>query len=67
MIQIKLNGKQYKLRSGITLSNLLNLHHLEHNLVGIELNNKIINQNDFNRMIIRNSDDIEIVEFVGGG
>jgi len=67
MIQIKLNGKQYKLRSGITLSNLLNLHNLEPNLVGIELNNKIINQNDFNRMIIRNSDDIEIVEFVGGG
>ena len=67
MIQIKLNGKQYKLRSGITLSNLLNLHNLEPNLVGIELNNKIINQNDFNGTIIRNSDDIEIVEFVGGG
>lgn len=67
MIQIKLNGKQYKLRSGSNITTLLKSNNLDADQVGVELNSKIINQNDFNRVIIRNSDEIEIVEFVGGG
>lgn len=67
MIQIKLNGKQYKLRSGITLIDLLNAHNINNDHVAIELNEKIITQEDFQNIIIRNKDAIEIVEFVGGG
>ncbi|MBT4921968.1 MAG: sulfur carrier protein ThiS [Rickettsiales bacterium] len=67
MIQIKLNGKQYKLRSGSSLESLLKANDLQSDQVGVELNYKIINQKHFKETIIRNNDDIEIVEFVGGG
>ena len=47
MIQIKLNGKQYKLRSGITLIDLLNAHNINNDHVAIELNEEIITQERF--------------------
>ena len=67
MIVIKLNGKQYKLKSGCSISELLAKNNIDPMQVAIEHNHKILDRNNFESVIIRNTDEIEIVEFVGGG
>ncbi len=67
MIQIKLNGKQHKLRSGSTVAYLLKANDLDPSQVGVEINGSIIHQYEFKQIIVRNNDEVEIVEFVGGG
>ena len=67
MISIKLNGKQYKVRSGCSILDLLKTNNIDPDQVAIEHNKIILNQKSFAETIIRNTDEIEIVEFVGGG
>ena len=67
MIQIKLNGKQFKVATGKTILELLDLHNIAPEKVAIEHNAIILSQDNYNKTIINNDDNIEIVEFVGGG
>lgn len=67
MIQIKLNGKQFKIATGKTILDLLELHNIASEKVAIEHNAIILRQDNYSKTIINNDDNIEIVEFVGGG
>ena len=66
-IKIKVNGKIVSLSKNSTLKNLTSKLKIPLNKVAIELNMEIIDKKKLNKIIIKSSDKIEIVQFIGGG
>ena len=66
-IKIYLNGKTLFLNKGTSIYKVIKKIKLQPNKVAIELNRKIINKKNMNKMFLKNKDKIEIVHFIGGG
>tara|TARA_B100001564_G_scaffold165271_1_gene138938 strand:- start:79 stop:297 length:219 start_codon:yes stop_codon:yes gene_type:complete len=66
-IKIKLNGKKILIPKNSSLKNLANKFKIPLNKVAIEINMEIIDKRKLNKIIIKSSDKIEIVQFIGGG
>ena len=67
MAKIQLNGKKIVLKSKTTLFNLLKKYKLDKNKVAIELNGEIIPKPNYNKKILNDEDNVEVVHFIGGG
>lgn len=65
-IEVKINGENIKLQSGLNLNDLVKIKALK-GFFAIEKNLKIINKEDYEKTIIEENDEIEIVGFAGGG
>ncbi|MBT4878638.1 MAG: sulfur carrier protein ThiS [Alphaproteobacteria bacterium] len=66
-MQITLNGERVKISANLNITNLLAKYELSENKVAIELNREIIPISDYHHTILQENDQVEIVEFVGGG
>lgn len=66
MINIKLNGSAYEF-NGSTISDLLRDADCQEDKIAVELNREIITREDFSKITLKVGDEIELVEFVGGG
>ena len=66
-IKIKLNGKTVLIPKNSSLKNLAYKFKIPLNKVAIEINMEIIDKRKLNKIIIKSSDKIEIVQFIGGG
>ena len=66
-IKINLNGKTFFLPKGTSLFKVIKKTKLQPNKIAIELNRKIINKKNMNKIFLKNKDKIEIVHFIGGG
>ena len=66
-IKIILNGKPKKLNIDFTVKKLTKKLKLPLNKVAIEINQKIINKKNINKILLKNNDKVEIVHFIGGG
>ena len=66
-IKINLNGKTLFLGKGTSLFKVIKKTKLQPNKIAIELNRKIINKKNMNKIFLKNKDKIEIVHFIGGG
>ena len=66
-IKIILNGKPKKLDIDFTVKKLTKKLKLPLNKVAIEINQKIINKKNINKILLKNNDKVEIVHFIGGG
>ena len=66
-IKIQLNGKKYQIRKGCNLKELLRILKKNNNKVAIELNGEIADKKKYNKIFLKKSDKIEIVQFIGGG
>ncbi len=64
---MKLNGKQFILSKEMTITDFLKLKDYSHDKVAVELNGQIIPKANFKNITLKNSDEVEIVSFVGGG
>ncbi len=64
---MKFNGKQLPLLWPTNLLDFLKLQNIQVDRVAVELNGKIIPRESFFNTILKDSDTIEIVCFVGGG
>ena len=67
MVTIQLNGETKKVPGEVTLDRLLELFSLPSQRVAIELNKEVVRRKDWENIIIRDADKIEVVHFVGGG
>ena len=67
MAKIQLNGKKIKVKSSISLFELLLKYKLSNKRVAIEHNGKIIPKTKYKTKLVKNKDKIEIVHFIGGG
>ena len=66
-IKINLNGKTLFLAKGTSVYKVVKKTKLQPNKIAIELNKKIINKKNVNKIFLKNKDKIEIVHFIGGG
>ncbi|MEO6654950.1 MAG: sulfur carrier protein ThiS [Pyrinomonadaceae bacterium] len=66
-IKIKLNGEIREVPGEISLDHLLELFSLPKQRVAIELNNVVVRRTAWAETLVRGSDKIEVVHFVGGG
>ena len=66
-MKITLNGEIKELESEVTLDRLLELLSLPSKRVAVELNREVVRRSDWEKVVVRDSDQIEVVHFVGGG
>ncbi len=64
---MKLNGKQFPLPEAVTISDFLKSQNYPDDKVAVELNGEIIPRTKFKNITLKDSDEVEIVCFVGGG
>ncbi|MBI4698230.1 MAG: sulfur carrier protein ThiS [Nitrospirae bacterium] len=64
---LKLNGTETELQDGITVAGLLTTLKIEPARVAVEVNMNIIKKCDFQDLVLKHKDSVEIVNFVGGG
>jgi thiamine biosynthesis protein ThiS len=64
---IRLNGDPYDLPAPITVMALLERLHIDHRRVAVEVNLTVLKRASFDSTTINEGDEVEIVNFVGGG
>ena len=67
MIEIVVNGNPRSVPGGLDLEGLLRFLGVESSRVAIERNREIVRKPEWNRTTICRGDEIEVVQFVGGG
>ncbi len=66
-VKIRINGKNFVIKPKMTLKDVITKYKIPEEKVAIELNKKIVNKQNFRRIMLKNLDKIEIVHFIGGG
>ncbi len=66
-IQVFINGKRKYFSENNNLFSLLNFLEIEKNGIAIEINQIVVPKSQYKKKIIKNGDQIEIVQFIGGG
>ena len=67
MAKIQLNGKSIKINPNSCIKDLIKKFKLKENKIAIELNGVILPKKFYSTKKIKNKDNIEIVQFIGGG
>lgn len=67
MINIILNGKKEVLGAELSVAELLKKKNIRPEVVTVELNDRILNREEFPKTAIKDSDRLEFVYFMGGG
>ena len=66
-MKLKINGTETELKEGLTVTGLLNTLKIDPGRVAVEVNLKIVKKCDYDKHTLNNGDEVEIVNFVGGG
>lgn len=66
-MMITVNGRQREIADGQTLTQLLNEMKLDPQCLAIERNRVIVERETFETTLIEAGDQLEIIQFVGGG
>lgn len=61
------NGKEIPFQENMTISSLLNNLNLDCEKVVVELDKIIISREDFSKTVLKESSELEVISFVGGG
>lgn len=64
---IRLNGESYDLPGPMTVTALLTHLEIDHRRVAVELNLTVLKRATFETTMVAEGDEVEIVNFVGGG
>lgn len=64
---VAINGRQQKIENLDTLKTVLKGLNICENLVVIEHNGEIVDRSQFEKIVVKEGDSLEIVQFVGGG
>mgnify|MGYP003307341491 CR=1 FL=1 len=67
MAKIQLNEKKIKINSNFYIKDLIKKFKLKENKIAIELNGVILPKKFYSTKKIKDKDNIEIVQFIGGG
>jgi thiamine biosynthesis protein ThiS len=66
-VTITLNGERYDLSGPLTVTELLSRLDIDARRVAVEHNVTVLKRTAFDDTIVREGDQVEIVNFVGGG
>ncbi|HSQ89957.1 sulfur carrier protein ThiS [Romboutsia sp.] len=64
---MKVNGKEIKFQENKNILSLLNDFEIKKETVVVEVNLNILEEDQYEKYIIREDDIIELIRFVGGG
>ena len=64
---VRINGCDYEGISGLTIAGMLEKQGFAGTYVAVEINEEIIDREEFTSHLIYDGDVIEVVRFVGGG
>ena len=67
MAKIQLNGKSIKINKNSNIKDLIKKFKLKENKIAIELNGVILPKKFYSTKKIKDKDNVEIVQFIGGG
>lgn len=63
---VKINGKPEEIQSGTVLE-LLKTKNIEPQMVAVEINNKMLERDDFSTTHLNDGDHVEFLFYMGGG
>jgi thiamine biosynthesis protein ThiS len=66
-LRIMLNGDPHEITAPLTVAELLARLDIDPRRVAVEHNLVVLKRDSFDRALVREGDEIEIVNFVGGG
>jgi len=66
-VTIKLNGESFALPAALSVSELLTQLKIDSRRVAVELNLVVLKRASFDTTVVKEGDEVEIVNFVGGG
>ena len=64
---MKINGAQKEYSEGLTVSEMLIKEGFQKERVAVELNEEIVPKDDYETIVLRAADVVEVVSFMGGG
>ena len=67
LVRIRLNGEGYELPGPLTVTELLAHLAIDSRRIAIELNLTVLKRATFDSVVVNEGDEVEIVNFVGGG
>ena len=67
MITIILNGKSTEIGENSNIDQLLSTLELINKRLAVEINQQIVPRSEFDRIILKEHDTVEIVQAIGGG
>ena len=67
MAKIQINGKKTIIKENTTIFEVLKKFRIDEKKVAVELNGEILVKNKYKKKKIKKNDQIEIVQFIGGG
>jgi thiamine biosynthesis protein ThiS len=66
-VTITLNGDRFELGGPVTVAELLTRLNIDARRVAVEHNLTVVKRVAFDELVVREGDEVEIVNFVGGG
>lgn len=66
-MKLKINGNETELGDSLTISGLLEDLKIEPARIAVEVNLNVVKKCDYEKHALKDGDDVEIVNFVGGG
>jgi len=66
-VTITLNGEPFELSGPLTITELLSRLEIDARRVAVEHNVTVLKRTAFDETVVREGDEVEIVNFVGGG
>ncbi len=66
-MKLEINGEERLVRASATIGELLGNLGIKADRIAVELNRRIVKRGDWDSTPVKESDKIEIVQFVGGG
>jgi thiamine biosynthesis protein ThiS len=66
-VTITLNGEPFELSGPLTVTELLSRLEIDARRVAVEHNVTVLKRTAFDETVVREGDEVEIVNFVGGG
>jgi thiamine biosynthesis protein ThiS len=66
-LQIRLNGDPHELAAPLTIAAFLESLGIDARRVAVERNLTVVKRADYDKTMVEDGDEIEIVNFVGGG
>ena len=67
MAKIQINGRKTTIKENTTIFEVLKKFRIDEKKVAVELNGEILVKNKYKKKKIKKNDQIEIVQFIGGG
>jgi sulfur carrier protein len=66
-MQVRVNGETHQLTDGTTLADLVARFELSPKRIAVEVNKNLVPRDTYDRTVIKDGDNVEIVTLVGGG